>query len=66
MNDRQMKILGCALLLSIQYQEEELRAERNNGETKSIWLQYNSDALRSFSEPNCIPDTVFYIRLSAI
>ncbi len=50
----------------MQYQEEEQRAERNNGETKSIWLQYNSDALRSFSEPNCISDTFFYIRLSAI
>ncbi len=66
MNDRHMKILGCALLLSMQYQEEEQRAERNNGETKSIWLQYNSDAPRSFSEPNCISDTFFYIRLSAI
>lgn len=50
----------------MQYGEEEQRAEKNNEETKSIWLQYNSDALRSFSEPNCIPDTFFYIRLSAI
>lgn len=66
MNDRNMKILECALLLSMQYGEEEQRAEKNNEETKSIWLQYNSDALRSFSEPNCIPDTFFYIRLSAI